>query len=98
MKQKEYSVYIATNRSNTVLYTGVTNDLLRRAYEHRNKLVKGFTSKYNVTKLIYWEAFDSPLEAIAREKQIKAGSRKKKLNLIRKKNPDFKDLYEYIVK
>ena len=97
MKQKEYSVYIATNRSNTVLYTGVTNDLLRRAYEHRNKLVKGFTSKYNVTKLIYWEAFDSPLEAIAREKQIKAGSRAKKLALVRSINPDFEDLYEKLL-
>ena len=80
-----------------MLYTGVTNDLLRRAYEHRNKLVKGFTSKYNVTKLIYWEAFDSPLEAIAREKQIKAGSRAKKLALVRSINPDFEDLYEKLL-
>ncbi|OGE04317.1 excinuclease ABC subunit C [Candidatus Curtissbacteria bacterium RIFCSPLOWO2_02_FULL_40_13b] len=97
MKQKEYFVYIATNKYNRVLYTGITNNLIRRLYEHKNKLVSSFTSKYNVTKLIYWEAFDSPLDAIAREKQIKAGSRVRKLELIKSINPDFEDLYEKLV-
>lgn len=97
MNQKEYFVYIATNRSNTVLYTGVTNNLIRRAYEHRNKLVKGFTSKYNVTKIVYWESYQDPLEAIKREKQIKAGSRIRKLKLIKSMNPDFNDLYDKLI-
>jgi len=83
-----------TNKINTVLYTGVTNDLLRRVYEHKDKLIEGFTKKYNVTKLIYYEVFDSIENAILREKQIKAGSRKKKIMLIQSTNPRFKDLSE----
>ena len=73
-----YFVYILTNSNNTVLYTGVTNDLERRCLEHKNKKIKGFTNKYNVDKLIYFEQFDCIYEAIAREKQIKGYSRFKK--------------------
>jgi putative endonuclease len=72
----------------------VTNNLIRRVQEHRSKQVEGFTKKYNVTKLVYFEAFDSPQSAIAREKQIKAGSRQKKLRLINAMNPEWKDLYD----
>ena len=68
---KQYYVYIMTNKRNAVLYTGVTNDLKRRAYEHKNKIVGGFTKKYNVTKLVYYEIFKDPENAILREKQIK---------------------------
>ncbi len=73
-------VYIMTNKHNTVLYTGVTNDLARRVYEHKQKIGSGFTSRYHVSKLVYVETFDSIKSAIAREKQIKAGSRQKRLN------------------
>ena len=89
--QKQYYVYIVTNKSNT-LYTGVTNDLRRRIYEHRNKLVSGFTSKYKIDKLIFYEIFDSPQEAIAAEKKIKGWTRKKKMELIKNKNPNFEEL------
>jgi putative endonuclease len=79
---KVYCVYILTNQRNTVLYTGVTNNLRARVHQHREKLLPGFTKRYNVSKLVYYEAGDDPAAAIAREKQIKAGSRKKKLDLI----------------
>ncbi len=92
--EKLFCVYIMTNGGNTVLYTGVTNDLQRRVYEHRNKLTDGFTKKYNITKLVYYEVFTDPVNAIAREKQIKAGSREKKIALIVKMNPEWNDLYE----
>lgn len=91
---RQYFTYIATNQRNTVLYTSVTNDLFRRMAEHKAKSIKGFTNKYNVNKLVYYEAYETPQEAILREKQIKAGSRKKKIDLIKKDNPDFKDLSE----
>lgn len=81
---------------NTVLYTGITGDLIKRAYEHKQKLVEGFTKKYNINKLVYYEIFDDPENAIAREKQIKAGSRKKKIALIESTNPEWKDLYNEI--
>lgn len=81
-----------TNKINTVFYTGVTGNLPRRVYEHKNKLVEGFTKKYNIVKLVYYEVFDSPEAAIQREKQIKGGSRKKKIDLIKSINPEFKDL------
>lgn len=90
--KKQYNVYIASNKGNTVLYTGITNNLARRMYEHKNKLIKGFTEKYNVIKLIYCEAFNIPEEAIAAEKKIKGWKRYKKINLIKSINPDFKDL------
>lgn len=98
MHAKEYCVYIATNKTNNVLYTGVTNNLIRRIYEHKNKVVSSFSSKYNVTKLIYYEIYTNALDAIKREKQIKAGSRAKKLQLIKSVNPDFEDLYDRIIK
>jgi len=83
-----------TNKNNSVLYTGVTNDLKRRLYEHKNKMVEGFTKKYNITKLIYYEVFEDPENAIKREKQIKAGSRLKKINLIKSINNKWIDLYD----
>ena len=90
---KHFYVYIMTNKDNSVLYTGVTNDLIRRVYEHKEKLIIGFTKKYNVTKLVYYEIFENSYDAITREKQIKAGSRKKKLDLINKFNKEWKDIY-----
>ncbi len=90
---KQYYVYIMTNKNNKVLYTGITNDLKRRAYEHKEKLVDGFTKKYNVSKLIYYEIFEDPENAILREKKIKAGSRQKKLDLIDGMNKQWGDLY-----
>ena len=92
-----FFVYILTNKSNHVLYTGMTNDLKRRVFEHRSKLVKGFTQKYNVDKLVYYEVFDDPESAILREKQIKGGSRQKKINLINRMNKDWRDLYGEIL-
>ncbi len=80
------------NERNTVIYTGVTDDILRRISEHKNKNGSGFTKKYNVDKLVYYEIYNNPIEAITREKQIKAGSRKKKMDLIKKMNPGFKNL------
>lgn len=98
MYTRKYFVYIATHFTNTVLYTGVTNNLVRRMYEHKDKMVSSFTSRYNVTKLVYLEIFDTIYEAIRREKQIKAGSRIKKLELIRKENSSFNDLYINLIK
>lgn len=98
MRPKQYFIYIATNKNDTVFYTGVTSDLTRRIWQHKRKLVSSFTSRYNVTKLIYYEVYDDINLAIAREKQIKAGSRKKKLDMIKGANPEFKDLYEEIIK
>lgn len=87
-------IYIMTNKGNAVLYTGVTSNLFKRVSDHKNKLIAGFTSKYNVTKLVYYEEYETMPEAIAREKQIKGGSRQKKIDLINSKNPEWKDLYE----
>ena len=91
---KQGYVYILTNRHNTVLYTGVTSDLKKRVWEHQQKLVEGFTKHYNVEKLVYYEAADDIASAIAREKQIKAGSRQKKIDLVNALNPQWRDLYE----
>ena len=88
----EYFVYILTNKSNRVLYVGMTNDLKGRMFEHKTHVGSKFTSRYNVTKLVYFETFDNPSDAIAREKQIKAGSRQKKIDLIRGMNPRWDDL------
>lgn len=90
---REYYVYIITNQRNTVLYTGITSDLGKRIKEHKDKIVKSFTKKYNIDKLVYYEVFNSPQEAILREKQIKAGPRKKKIDLIKATNSKFKDLF-----
>ena len=98
MFEKQYCVYIMTNAHNTVLYTGVTNDLERRVLEHQSGKGSKFTGKYNVTKLVYFECGSDVNIAIFREKQIKAGSRKKKIELIESLNPEWKDLYrEYFV-
>jgi len=93
MSRQQYCVYIMTNVHNTVLYTGVTNNLMRRVGEHKAGK-SGFTRRYNVTKLVYYECGDDVNTAITREKQIKAGSRQKKIDLINSLNPGWKDLYE----
>ena len=93
-----YYVYIMTNANHRVLYTGVTNDLRRRAYEHRHHLDKGsFTDQYNATQLIYFEETSSSRGAIEREKQIKGWNRKHKIKLIESKNPNWDDLYDTIL-
>ncbi len=92
--EKQYYVYIMTNKDNKVLYTGVTNDLTKRVYEHKNKLTGGFTKKYNVTKLVYYEVFDDIENAILREKQLKGGPRRKKAQLVNSINEEWHDLYE----
>ena len=94
MRKKSYFVYILSNKYNNVLYVGVTNDLIRRVYEHKNKLIEGFTKKYNIIKLVYYEVFDDPYDAISREKTLKGYGRKKKVKLINALNPEWKDLYE----
>jgi putative endonuclease len=83
-----------TNPGKTTIYTGVTNDLQRRIAEHRQKLIKGFTARYNLIHLVYYEVFEDVRDAIAREKQLKAGSRKRKVELIESINPEWKDLYD----
>ena len=92
MKLHLYYVYILTTRNNIVLYTGVTNDLKRRVFEHKSGLNEGFTKKYHVHKLVYFEIFDYVELAIAREKQIKGYSREKKIKLIEAMNPEWKEL------
>lgn len=89
-----YSVCILTNYHNSVLYTGVSSDLYNRVLEHKHKIFPGFTSRYNVYKLVYYEQYGNVNNAIEREKQIKAGSRKKKIDLINSLNPDWEDLWE----
>ena len=94
INEKQYCVYIMTNRYYTVLYTGVTNNLERRVLEHRSGKGSIFTSKYKVKKLVFFEMTNDVNEALAREKQIKAGSRQNKIDLIENMNPEWKDLYE----
>lgn len=94
--RKSFYVYCMTNPHHTVIYTGVTNDLRRRVEEHKGKLVPGFTARYNVVKLVYFEELTDAYSAITREKQIKAGSRQKKIDLINSINPDWKDLAEQL--
>ncbi|MBV6639619.1 MAG: GIY-YIG nuclease family protein [Cyclobacteriaceae bacterium] len=90
-------IYIMTNRSNTTLYVGVTSDLIGRIYDHQTKeYPRSFTARYNLTKLVYYESFHSIEEAIAREKQLKAGNRRRKIDLIEKLNPSWKDLSEEV--
>ncbi len=94
MSTRDYFVYILTNNSNDVLYVGVTNNLSRRLLEHKQHLVGGFTDEYNVTKLVYYERSGSVTDAIAREKQLKGWTRKKKFQLINSVNSELKDLSE----
>ena len=89
-------IYIMTNQHNTTLYVGVTNNLVRRVWEHKNKIHKGFTSRYNINKLVYYEHCEDELEAIAREKTLKDRSREYKNKLISKMNPNWIDLYNSI--
>ena len=94
---KEGFVYILSNKTDGVLYVGVTSDIKRRLYEHRNHLIKGFTDKYNVTKVLYVDFTERIFDAILREKQIKHWNRKKKMDLIKEFNPGLKDLYDEIM-
>jgi putative endonuclease len=94
---KKYYIYMMTNSGNTVIYTGVTGDLVRRAYQHRQGLCEDFTKRYNVVKLVYYEVFNNPKDAITREKKIKGGSRKRKIELITDFNPEWSDLYETLL-
>ena len=90
----QFYVYIMTNKGSTVLYTGVTNNLKRRVYEHREMLADGFTRRYKINKLVYYEVFEDIENAIVREKQIKGGSRQKKIELINTMNKEWRELYE----
>jgi putative endonuclease len=94
MEKNEYFIYIMTTMTNTVLYTGVTNDLQRRVVEHRSDKGRGFTKKYKAYKLVYYESGSDINSALTREKQIKGGSRQKKVELINSINPNWDDLYE----
>ena len=96
MDEKQYYIYIMTNKNNTTLYTGVTSNLKKRVWEHKEKLVPGFTKKYNINNLVYYEVGDDAYSAIAREKQLKAGSRQKKQDLINKMNKNWQDLYDQL--
>jgi len=94
MMNKQYYVYIITNKVNSTLYTGVTSNLKRRIYEHREGIGGGFTKKYAIKKLVYYEITNDVHSALAREKQIKAGSRKRKVDLINSINSEWIDLYD----
>lgn len=96
VSQLQYYVYFLTNATNVVLYIGVTNNLKRRVWEHREKLVPGFTNKYNVTRLVYYEVFGDPENAIIREKKLKGSSRARKNRLVESMNPEWHDLYDEI--
>ncbi len=96
-QMKQPCVYIVASKRHGTLYTGVTSHLPKRAFEHREGLVKGFTAKYGCKILVWYELHDTMLDAIAREKQIKAGSRAKKITLIEAMNPDWKDLYDSLI-
>lgn len=92
-----YYIYVVSNKSNSTIYIGVTSNIIKRVYEHKNKLVDGFTEKYNCNKLVYYELFEDPESAINREKQLKKWRRDKKNQLIEKLNPAWKDLYDEII-
>ncbi len=95
--EKQYYTYILTNRKNGTLYIGVTNNLIKRIYEHKNNLVKGFTKKYNLHNLVHYENFNEINEAITREKRMKKWKRQWKIELIEKNNPTWEDLYSEII-
>ena len=95
---REPCVYMMSNKRNGTIYTGVTSNLSRRVYEHRERLIPGFTSRYGCTLLVWYEYYDRMDDAIAREKQIKAGPRKRKIALIHAMNPDWRDLYEELAR
>jgi putative endonuclease len=91
-----YYVYILASRKDGATYVGITNDIVRRIYEHRTKAVRGFTSMYNITRLVWFEIYDDPLSAISREKELKKWKRSRKIKLIEARNPEWQDLYESI--
>jgi len=91
---KRYYIYILASKRNGTLYIGVTNDLIRRVFEHKNNFVKGFTKKYNVKRLVYFEEYKDIRDALAREKRLKKWKRKWEIALIEEKNPEWDDLYE----
>ncbi len=93
---RQPAVYLLTNRQNGTLYTGTTSDLTKRIWQHKNKVAKGFSARYNLTSLVYFELFEDMYQAISREKQIKAGSRSAKIKLIESTNPGWRDLYKDI--
>jgi len=93
-----YWVYILASRRHGTLYIGVTNDLVRRVYQHKNKLIKGFTSHYGVVNLVWFEGYDDPTSAIEREKEVKKWRREWKVNLIERDNPNWDDLYDEITR
>jgi len=95
--KKQFYVYILASKRNGTLYTGVTSDLIKRVWQHKHHMVEGFTKKYRVKKLVYYEVHDNTESAITREKQIKKWRRKWKLRLIEEKNPQWTDLYDEIV-
>jgi len=94
---KKYFVYIMASRKNGIIYIGITNNLIRRVYEHKKKIYKGFTSKYKISLLVYYESFSTPYDAIVREKHIKKWNRAWKIRLIEKGNPNWEDLYYKII-
>ena len=94
---KRYYVYILTNKDNHVLYIGVTSSLVKRVFEHKNKLAEGFTKKYNINKLVFYEETDCIESALRKEKQMKKWKREYKLNVINKMNPEWRDLYNDII-
>ena len=96
MNHKTYYVYIMASRRNGTLYIGVTNDLIRRVYEHKNNGIEGFTEKYRVHKLVYWEQSDNIESALQREKQLKKWNRQWKIALIEKQNSNWQDMYEQL--
>jgi putative endonuclease len=93
---KQYYIYILASKRNGTLYIGVTSDLRRRMYEHKNKIIPGFTQKYNISNLVHIEAYDNPNDAILREKRLKTWKRAWKIDLIEKENPGWRDLYHDI--
>ncbi|MDH3871120.1 MAG: GIY-YIG nuclease family protein [Gammaproteobacteria bacterium] len=95
---RQPALYLITNRPNGTLYTGVTSDLRKRIWQHRHKRIKGFSAKYNLTMFVYFELYEDMYQAITREKQIKAGSRQAKIRLVEQFNPEWKDLYEDIIR
>lgn len=96
MANRQYYVYVLANRTNVALYVGITNDLKRRVYEHKQKLVMGFAEKYGIDKLVYYEVHDAPESAILREKRLKGSSRARKNRLVESLNPQWRDLYDEI--
>ncbi len=96
--EKQYYVYILASRKKGTMYIGVTSDIVKRVWEHKEKFVKGFTSRYNIDRLVYYEIYSDPENAIKREKRLKDYNREWKIELIEKDNPEWKDLYEEIVR